>query len=90
MQRRVQRKHEAESISGRRYVALSSGQCSLWAMRLCTLVGTVVNVISGSVLAVDGLVGGAFELGDALVGGGELVFEADDADGRGKGHVLVE
>jgi hypothetical protein len=59
-------------------------------MGLYSLVGTVVPVVSGSVLVVDGLVGGAFELGDALVGSGELVFEADDADGRGKGHVLVE
>jgi hypothetical protein len=31
-----------------------------------------------------------FEVDDALVGCGELVFEADDADGRSQGHVLVE
>ncbi len=43
-----------------------------------------------SVARCVGLVGGVFEVGDALVGCGELVFEADDADGRGEGHVLVE
>ena len=37
-----------------------------------------------------GLAGGLFEVGDALVGGGELVFEADDAGGRGQGHVPIE
>jgi hypothetical protein len=37
-----------------------------------------------------GSVDGLFEVGDALVGCGELVFEADDADGRGQRHVLVE
>ena len=39
---------------------------------------------------VGGLVDGVFEVGDALVGCGELVFEADDAEGRGEGHVLIE
>jgi hypothetical protein len=34
--------------------------------------------------------GGLFELGDAPVGGGKLVFEADDAGGRDQGHVLIE
>lgn len=34
--------------------------------------------------------GGVFEVGDAQVGGGELLFEADDAGGSGEGHVLVE
>jgi hypothetical protein len=34
--------------------------------------------------------GGLFEVGDAPVGGGELVFETDDAGGRSQGHVLVE
>jgi hypothetical protein len=34
--------------------------------------------------------GGLFEVGDAPVGGGELVFEADDAGGGGQGHVLIE
>ena len=37
-----------------------------------------------------GLAGGLFEVGDAPVGGGELVFEADDAGRRGQGHVLIE
>jgi hypothetical protein len=37
-----------------------------------------------------GLAGGVFEVSDVLVGGGELVFEADDAGGCGQGHVLVE
>jgi hypothetical protein len=36
------------------------------------------------------LAGGLFEVGDAPVGGRELVFEADDAGGRGQGHVLIE
>jgi hypothetical protein len=36
------------------------------------------------------LAGGLFEVGDAPVGGRELVFEADDAPGRGQGHVLIE
>jgi|SRR5579884_2174367 hypothetical protein len=31
-----------------------------------------------------------FQFGDALFRGGELVFEADDADGRGERHVLIE
>ena len=31
-----------------------------------------------------------FELGDAVLGCGELVFQADDADGRSERHVLVE
>jgi hypothetical protein len=35
-------------------------------------------------------VGGSFEVGDALVGCGELAFEVDDADGGGQRHVLVE
>jgi hypothetical protein len=37
-----------------------------------------------------GWVGGLFEVADAVVCGGELVFEADDARGGGEGHVLVE
>jgi hypothetical protein len=36
------------------------------------------------------LAGGLFEVGDALVGGRELVFEADDAGGGGQGHVLIK
>jgi hypothetical protein len=36
------------------------------------------------------LAGGLFEVGDAPVGGRELVFEADDAGGRSQGHVLIE
>jgi hypothetical protein len=31
-----------------------------------------------------GFAGGVFEVGDVLVGGGELVFEADDAGGGGQ------
>lgn len=34
-----------------------------------------------------GPVDGLFEVGDALVGCGELVFEADDADGTAHSHV---
>lgn len=34
--------------------------------------------------------GGLFEVGDAPVGGGEVVFEADDAGSGGHGHVLIE
>jgi hypothetical protein len=31
-----------------------------------------------------------FEVGDGLVGGFELAFEADDADGGDQGHVPIE
>ena len=36
------------------------------------------------------LAGGLFEVGDAPVGGRELVFEADDAGRGGQGQVLIE
>ena len=57
--------------------------------------GTVGRLGGGSVgLAVTrvraGLAGGLFEMGDAPVGGRELVFEADDASGRSHRHVLIE
>jgi hypothetical protein len=36
------------------------------------------------------LAGGLFEVGDAPVGGRELLFEADDAGRGGQGQVLIE
>lgn len=36
------------------------------------------------------LVGDLFELGDALMGCGELAFEADDTDRCRERHILVE
>jgi hypothetical protein len=37
-----------------------------------------------------GLADDVLEVGDALVRGGKLVFEADDADSGGQGHVQID
>ena len=54
------------------------------ALKCQGIVGSVVARVRA------GLAGGLFEVGDAPVGDGELVFKADDAGSRGQWHVLIE